>query len=156
MDLSDTPSKPYKPNHIPILPSVDIYKWGLLYNSSELLEGLKPWPAQSKYSKMNEPLSSLGKTADEVYNMGDRQLLETAAQLDVFILNAFPEAMQGILKSGIAKYLTGAGIRDSWNKEKNIWQTDKNREKEGTSAVNSWRNGNALEENWNWEMIDEG
>ena len=156
MDLSDTPSKPYKPNHVPILPSVDIYKWGLSSNSSELLTGLKPWPTRARYSEKDEPLSPLGKMADAVYNMGYGQVSKTTAQLDAFIMNAFPETMQGRLKSSMAKYFAGVGIKDSWDKEKNIWQTDKNREKEETSAVNSWRNGNALEEGWNWEMIDEG
>jgi hypothetical protein len=156
MALSDTPSKPYKANHVPILPSVDIYKWGLLSNSSELLDGLKPWPAQARYTEIVKPLSPLGKVADEVYNMGYGEVSETAAQLEVFISKAFPDAMQGTLKSGIAKHLTEAGSRHSWDKEKNIWQTDKNREKEETSEVGTWRNGSTLEEGWNWEMIAEG
>jgi hypothetical protein len=130
MDLSDTPSKPYEPNHIPILPSVDIYKWGLSSNSLELLDGLKPWPNQARYSEKDEPLSPLGKVADEVYNIGYQSPSEMAAQLDAFISTAFPEAMQGTLKSGVAKYLAGVGSGDSWAKEKNIWQTDKNRKKE--------------------------
>jgi hypothetical protein len=84
---------------------------------------------------MEQPLSSLGKTADDVYNMGYRTLQETATQLDIFISNAFPEAMQGTLRSGIARYLSQDGSKESWDKAKNIWQTDKNREKEGTSEV---------------------
>jgi hypothetical protein len=156
MDLSDTPSEPYKPNHIPILPSVDIYKWGLSSNSSELLDGLKPWPTQAKYSEKDEPLSPLGKAADEVYNMGYQEPAEMAAQLEAFISNAFPEAMQRNLKLGIAKYLTGAGSRESWDEEKFIWQTDKNREREETLEVSSWKKGAALEEGWIWQMIDEG
>ena len=117
---------------------------------------MKPWPTQAKYTEIDKPLSPLGKTADEVYNMGYGKVSEMVAQLDAFILNAFPEGLQGELRSGMARYLAGVGSKDSWDEEKNIWQTDKNREKEGTSAVNSWRNGNALEEGWNWEMIDEG
>jgi hypothetical protein len=143
MDLSDTQSKPYKPNHIPILPSVDIYKWGLSSNSSELLDGLRPWPTQGRYSKINEPLSPLGKKADAVYNMGYGEVSEMAAQLDVFISKAFPDAMQGTLKSSLARYFAGVGSKDSW-------------EKEETSEVSSWKKGQALEESWNWEMIDEG
>lgn len=154
MDLSDTPSKPYKPNYVPILPLVNIYKWGLSSTSSELLDGLKPWPTQARYS--DKPLSPLGRTADEVYNLGCAELQETATQLDVFISNAFPEAVQGTLKSGTARYLAGIGSKDSWDKVKIIWQTDKDRTKEGTSEVCTWRNGSALEEGWNWEMIDEG
>lgn len=156
MDLSDTPSKPHEPNHVPILPSVDIYKWGLSSNSSELLDGLKPWPTQAKYPESIEPLSPLGNTADEVYNMGYGEVSEMAAQLDVFISKAFPDAMQGTLKSSMARYFAGIGSKDSWDKEKNIWQTDKNRKKEETSEVSSWKKGQALEERWNWEMIDEG
>jgi len=156
MDLSDTPSKPYRPNHVPILPSVDIYQWGLSSNSSELLDGLKPWPTQARYSEKDVPLSPLGKMADAVYNMGYGEVSKTTAQLDAFIMNAFPETMQGKLKSSMANYFAGVGSKESWDKEKNIWQTDRNREKEGTSAVNSWRNVNGLEEGWNWEMIDEG
>jgi len=154
MDLSDTPSKPYKPNYVPILPSVDIYKWGLSLTSSELLEGLIPWPTRARYS--DKPLSPLGRTADEVYNMGFGEVSEMAAQLDAFISKAFPEAMQGTLKSGTASYLAGIGSKDSWDTEKNIWQTDKDRKKEGTSEVRTWRNGSTREEGWNWEMIDEG
>jgi hypothetical protein len=156
MDLSDTPSEPYKPNHVPILPSVDIYKWGLSSNSSELLDGLIPWPTQGKYSNIDQPLSPLGKTADEVYNMGYGEVSEMAAQLDALISNAFPDAMQGNLKLGIAKYLTGDGSRDSWDKEKIIWQTDKNRGREESVEVISWKKGAAIEEGWTWEMIDEG
>jgi hypothetical protein len=156
MDLSNTPSEPYKPNHVPILPSVDIYTWGLSSNSSELLDSLKPWPTQARYTEIDKPLSPLGKTADEIYNMGYGKVSETAAQLDAFIPNTFPEAMQGTLKSGLARYLAGIGSGDSWDKEKNIWQTDKNREKEETSEDSSWKKGQALEESWNWEMIDEG
>jgi hypothetical protein len=156
MDLSNTPSEPYKPNQVPVLPSVDIYKWGLSSNSSELLDGLKPWPTQARYTEIDKPLSPLGKMADEVYNMGYSKVSETAAQLDAFILNTFPEAMQRTLKSSMARYFAGVGNKDSWDKEKNIWQTDKNREKEETSEVSSWKKGQALEESWNWEMIDEG
>lgn len=94
--------------------------------------------------------------ADEVYNLGCSELQETATQLDVFISKAFPETMQGTLKSGTARYLAGVGSKDSWDTEKNIWQTDKDREKEETSEVRTWRNGSALKEGWNWEMIDEG
>ena len=156
IDLSDTPSKPYRPNLIPVLASVDIYTWGVSSNSSELLDGMRPWPTRPKYSEIDKPLSPLGKVADEVYNMGYRELSDTAAQLDVFISNAFPTAMQVTLESSVARYLGGIGIKDSWDKEKNIWQTDKNREKEGTSLVGSWTKGRAFEEGWNWKMIEEG
>ena len=88
--------------------------------------------------------------------MGYWELPETAAQLDVFISTAFPEAMQGNLKYGVARYLAGVGSRDAWDKEKHIWQTDKNRDKEGSTRVKSWRDGKAKEEGWEWEMIEEG
>jgi hypothetical protein len=156
MDLRDTPSKPYEPNHVPILPSVDIYKWGLVSNSSELLDGLKPWPTQARYTELDKPLSPLGKMADEVYNIGYQKPPEMAAQLDTFISNAFPEAMQGTLKSGIARCFGDTGSMDSWDKEKNIWQTEKNREQEETPEVGSWKKEAALEEGWTWEMIVEG
>jgi hypothetical protein len=155
-DLSDTPSKSYEPNHVPILPSVDIYKWGLSSDSSDLLSGLIPWPTRARYSELDEPLSPLGKKADESYNMGYWELPETAAQLDMFISTAFPEAMQGNLKYGIARYLAGVGSRGAWDEKKNIWQTDRDREKEGGSDVGTWARGKAIEEGWKWEMIEEG
>jgi len=91
-----------------------------------------------------------------VYNLGYWELPETAAQLDVFISTAFPESMQGTLKYGIARYLAGVGTRDEWDKEKHIWQTDKDREKVGEGQVGSWARGKAIEEGWDWEMIEEG
>lgn len=88
--------------------------------------------------------------------MGYRELSDTAAQLDVFISQAFPITMQVTLKSSVARYLGGIGIKASWDKEKNIWQTDKNRGQEGTALVGSWTKGMAFEEGWNWKMIEEG
>jgi hypothetical protein len=158
-DLTDdtsTDSKPYVPNNVPVLPSVNINTWGLNYDSSHILDGLIPWPTRARYSEIDEPLSSLGKKADEVYNLGYWELPETAAQLDVFISTAFPESMQGTLKYGIARYLAGVGTRDAWDKEKHIWQTDKDREKVGDGEVGSWARGKAIEEGWDWEMIEEG
>jgi len=88
--------------------------------------------------------------------MGYWELPETAAQLDTFISTSFPEDMQGTLKFAIARHFGGVGSRDAWDKEKHIWQTDKNREKEGTSEVGSWARGKAQEEDWAWEMVEEG
>jgi len=74
----------------------------------------------------------------------------------VFISTAFPESMKGKLKYGIARYLAGVDTTDAWDKEKHIWQTDKDREKIGQGEVGSWERGKAIEEGWDWEMIEEG
>ena len=146
----------YIPNNVPILPTVNIKTWGLQTDPSELLSGLIPWPTRARYSELDEPLSPLGRKADEVYNLGYWELPETAAQLDTFISACFPDKLHGQLKFGIARYLAGAGERDAWDKEKRVWQTDRDRGKEGGRDVATWRDGQAQGEGWEWEMVSEG
>jgi hypothetical protein len=64
--------------------------------------------------------------------------------------------MQGQLKFGIARYLAGVGSTDAWDKEKKIWQTDKDRNKEGGGDVATWKSGKGQVEGWEWEMVPEG
>jgi hypothetical protein len=155
MEAVTEPEHEYKPNNVPVLPSVNIRTWGLQSDSSELLSGLIPWPTRARYSEVDEALSTLGRKADEVYNLGYWELPEAAAQLDVFISTCFPDKLHGQLKYGIARYLAGVGERDAWDKNKMIWQTDKDRGKESSADVATWRNGRAQKDDWEWEMVAE-
>lgn len=151
----------YSSNRIPVLPSVNIQKWGLNYDSDELLSGLIPWPSQRQFSEIDPPLSSLGRKADDVYNLGYWELPETAAQLDVFADSCFPEKLQGPLKFGIARYLAGVASRDAWNRTKaadgtggrTIWQTAADEDKAGGADVDTWKSGRAQQEGWEYEMV---
>lgn len=102
-----------------------------------------------------------------MYNLGYWELPETAAQLDVFVGSCFPEKLQGPLKFGIARYLAGVAHRDGWNmthanedgegeQKRTIWQTAKDKSKDGTPDVQSWRYGRAQDEGWDWKLIPDG
>lgn len=138
---------------LPILGHAQPKAWGTDIPVDALLNGLPPWPSNPPIDESTTPLSPLGHFADNLYNLGPTTLPDYAASLDIFAESTFPNIVAERLKAGLAVFLGGVDGRTSWDIEKNIWQIDKDRSKDGNMQVRSWSNGLATDERWKWELM---
>ncbi|KAK4688270.1 hypothetical protein P7C73_g1849, partial [Tremellales sp. Uapishka_1] len=149
---SDPPSAGQSTAH----PSPEpLSSWGRDLSSSDLLDGLSPWPPNPAFQEDEPALSTLGHFADDIYNLGPLDLESYNASLSTFISLAFPEDLQEGLQRGLSRYLAG-GQTEDWDVAKNIWQTDKTEERYGESQeVVSWKDGRGTSEGWKWDLLSD-
>jgi hypothetical protein len=95
----------------------------------------------------------LGHFADNLYDLGSTYIPDFAASLDIFADSSFPHEVAQKLKFGLAVHLGGVDGMKAWDSEKNIWQTDKDRGKEGDTEVMSWRSEMTRNQGWKWDLL---
>ncbi len=138
---------------VDIAPPSSIQTWGLNLKTNHLLDGLTPWPPNPTINGSDSPLSSLGHFADNVYKLGPLMVPEYTDQLFAFTTAAFPKALGARLKNALSRYMSGEDMGESWDTNKNVWQTDKNTRHSDSSEVGSWKNGKAKDEGWKWDLL---
>jgi alpha 1,6-mannosyltransferase len=99
------------------------------------------------------PLSELGHFADNIYKLGPLTMKDYAAQLLEFVELAFPKKVAAAMRGDVTRYLEqpSGGVR--WDKEKYIWQTDKDERHAESVEVESWNKGQAGNEGWEWDLV---
>ncbi|EIW69886.1 hypothetical protein TREMEDRAFT_61657 [Tremella mesenterica DSM 1558] len=145
------------------IPSPDLSLWGLDLRSDRLLAGISPWPPNPAVEESQPALSSLGHFADNIYKHGPLDLETYSTQLREFAEVAFPRNIAEELKKGIEMYLgEGRGDKEidenvpgpeAWDKQKFMWQTDKDERREQSVTVASWTGRTMKDEGWNWELM---
>ena len=164
----------HHPNWPDLTPPTPIQTWGVDLSSSQFLSGISPWPQNPPTDPDSPPLSSLGHFADEIYLLGPMTRDGYTAQLYEFATVAFPPDIAEKLKRALHRYLGsssgldasrdggggGGGVNveigvqvDSWNGNKNVWQTDKDASLTRGSELTSWRYGQAQDEGWQWDLL---
>jgi len=144
-------------------PSSPFQKWGADLSSERILTGLSPWPSNPPIPENQPPLSSLGRLADEVYKVGPLTLPDYAHQLLEFVDVAFPLHLATTLRNDVEAYLRNSldevaleGRRpERWDGVKRIWQTDKDESMSDDRNVKSWREGGAVNDGWEWELVSD-
>ncbi|WVQ85821.1 hypothetical protein IAT38_007989 [Cryptococcus sp. DSM 104549] len=143
--------------------------WGLTLSSSSLLQGLSPWPANPPIDESAPALSSLGHFADDIYDFGPRTMGEYRKMMGEFVKAGFPKEMRGVLMEGLVRFLgegegvkrveaeaeaeDDAGNKWDWDREKYVWQTDKDERHVDSPEVTTWKHGRASNEKWEWDLM---
>ncbi|TYJ52494.1 hypothetical protein B9479_006888 [Cryptococcus floricola] len=139
--------------------------WGLDLNPDHLTAGLSPWPQKPQVNESKEPLSVLGHFADRIYDYGPVGKEEYSRVMREFVKVAFPKAAHTVLLSGLDHFLDSSSPSSSsssssseegdwaWDKEKFIWQTDKDDQRSDSPEVKSWRDWKTTNEKWEWDLL---
>ncbi|ORY35864.1 hypothetical protein BCR39DRAFT_563283 [Naematelia encephala] len=138
-------------------------KWGLDLRADRFLGGITPWPPNPPIDQDSPALSSLGHFADNVYKIGHTDFESYRSAMLEFAQIAFPNKIKDQLIDGLDKYLGtepgwqgGQGKKiqtEDWDKNKRVWQTDKDTKQTDTKEVATWRDGEAKREGWEWELM---
>ncbi|WVN89581.1 uncharacterized protein L203_104808 [Cryptococcus depauperatus CBS 7841] len=136
-------------------------QWGLKLIPAHLTAGLVPWPSNPPINESQPALSALGYFADNIYNIGPRDMEEYRKHLKKFINAAWPRSMQPLLLKGLNHFTlpsftgekTGGQGDYDWDKEKYVWQTDKDMRHAESKEVASWKEGIATNEGWQWDLV---
>ncbi|OCF58527.1 hypothetical protein L486_04560 [Kwoniella mangroviensis CBS 10435] len=137
-------------------------QWGLSLSSDHLLAGLRPFPSsgQEEEDDGKPALSELGKFADQIYNLGTLDPEEYYEQMKEFAKVVFPKKIAEQLQNALDIYVNvkvngheEKKGKESWDSTKRIWQTDKTRSKVDTKEVRSWKDGQAFDEGWQWDLL---
>ncbi|ODN86100.1 hypothetical protein L198_07393 [Cryptococcus wingfieldii CBS 7118] len=130
--------------------------WGLDLNPDHLTAGLSPWPAKPEVNESKEPLSVLGHFADGIYDYGPEGKEEYARVMREFVKIAFPKAAHTVLLKGLDHFLGDSSEEGgdwAWDKEKFVWQTDKDGRRLESPEVKSWRGWKTKNEKWEWDLL---
>lgn len=135
-------------------------KWGLDLSSSRLLNGLELWPSNPPINESAEALSVLGHFADDVYNYGPDTIGEYRKHLRAFINVGWPEELKGVLTKGLDRFtrsdegpVEGEEGYWDWDREKYVWQTDKDLRHAESQEVGSWKDWRMDYEGWKWDLL---
>ncbi|OWT37939.1 alpha 1,6-mannosyltransferase [Cryptococcus neoformans Bt1] len=135
-------------------------KWGLDLSSSKLLNGLELWPSNRPINKSTEALSVLGHFADDVYKYGPDTIGEYRKHLRAFINAGWPKEFKEVLTKGLDRFTrSGEGPVDGeegywdWDREKYVWQTDKDLRHAESEEVASWKDWRMDFEGWKWDLL---
>jgi hypothetical protein len=98
-----------------------------------------------------------------VYKVGPLTLPDYAHQLLEFVDVAFPLHLATTLRNDVEAYLRNSldevaleGRRaERWDGVKRIWQTDKDESMSDDRNVKSWREGGAVNDGWEWELVSD-
>ncbi|KIR35769.1 alpha 1,6-mannosyltransferase [Cryptococcus deuterogattii CA1014] len=135
-------------------------KWGLDLSSAKLLNGLAPWPSNPPINESAEALSVLGHFADDVYNYGPDTIEEYRKHLRTFIDVGWPKKLKEVLTKGLDRFtMSDAGPVEGeegywdWDREKYVWQTDKDLRHAESEEVASWKDWRMDQEGWKWDLL---
>lgn len=135
-------------------------KWGLDLSPAKLLNGLAPWPSNPPINESAEALSVLGHFADDVYNYGPDTIEEYRKHLRTFIDVGWPKELKEVLTKGLDRFtMSDAGPVEGeegywdWDREKYVWQTDKDLRHVESEEVASWKDWRMDQERWKWDLL---
>ncbi|KIR51471.1 alpha 1,6-mannosyltransferase [Cryptococcus gattii Ru294] len=135
-------------------------KWGLDLSPAKLLNGLAPWPSNPPINESAEALSVLGHFADDVYNYGPDTIEEYRKHLRTFIDVGWPKELEEVLTKGLDRFtMSDAGPVEGeegywdWDREKYVWQTDKDLRHVESEEVASWKDWRMDQERWKWDLL---
>ncbi|KAL7422723.1 hypothetical protein Q5752_002015 [Cryptotrichosporon argae] len=151
--IPESAADPTSPEHGLTPPPDPLVRWGMLSpRASQFTGGLSPWPANPAHAEADEPLSSLGSFADDIYKQGPATADALRAQLAEMVDIAFPDHLRGALRDGLARYMSHAEGAP-WDSNKHVWQTDKEGEHRESSEVRTWKGSNA--HGWGWTLMSD-
>jgi hypothetical protein len=90
---------------------------------------------------------------DSVYRLGPAKYSDYIALIDDFVSTVLPKKLQREYHA--RRTIEKGDDRQGWDGAggKNIWQTDRNRDRIDGDEIRSWRHGTAQREGWDWRFL---
>lgn len=125
-----------------------VMKWGQNLSSSYLTTGLTQF---APHRSDPNPIKGI----DGIYRLGPESYTAYTARIDEFVSTVLPSKLQLEYqeRQSQSENLRSPSRWNNFLAVKKIWQKDKNYDKIEGRNVQSWRNGLAQEEGWQWSLL---